>query len=137
MQFNFEGPFEGGAKVKHAAHHSAQTYDARRAGGVSVPERLGMSEGGQLARFLYVRLRHADDAVRRARWFGGRIYNNMVGGADTTYMEMPGHSLLMAMEWAGVAAPPKGVRPDRSYQLRLDVAAKRSRRCTSGVARTA
>ena len=119
MVFEFKGPFEG-SKVKHAEHHPGQPYDAAR-NEVSVPERLAMSEG-QLARFLYVRLRHADDAVRRARWFGGRIYNNMVG-ADAAYTDMPGHHLLMAMDWAGVPAP-KGVQPDRSYQLRLDVAAK-------------
>lgn len=58
---------------------------------------------GQLARLLYLRLMHVQQARRRSRWFGGWIYNCMVGAEVT---------------------PPKGVKPDRPYHLRLDVAAK-------------
>lgn len=117
--FNFEGPFEGPV-VKQAAHPAGQPYDMPRAP-LSVPEALGMDEG-QLARFLYLRLMHVQDARRRSRWFGGRIYNRMVG-AEVSHIELPGHRMLAAMRWAGVT-PPKGVQGDRYYLLRLDVAAK-------------
>jgi len=69
---------------------------------------------------LHFRLYEAGRAERRARWFGGRLYNRF-SGADPDYIPVSGVHLVQVLDAAGIDAP-DFVKARGKYLLRHDYA---------------
>ncbi len=76
-------------------------------------------EAGLLSN-LHFRLYEAEAAGKRARWFGGRIYNRF-SGADPDYIPVSGTHLTQTLRIVGIEAP-DFVTAAGKYMLRYDLA---------------
>lgn len=71
-----------------------------------------------LHQILTFRRAIAQQASRRSRWFGGRIYNKC-SGEDPNYVPLSGTHLRQTLSACGLTTP-EFVIPSGKYQLRLD-----------------
>ncbi|MFD0908832.1 hypothetical protein [Ruegeria arenilitoris] len=74
----------------------------------------------QLFGVLHFRLYETEQARKRARWFGGRIYNTF-SGADPDYVPVSGTHLMQMLDAIRIQAPDFVVASGQ-YLLRYDYA---------------
>ncbi|TDT77492.1 hypothetical protein BDE40_0779 [Litoreibacter halocynthiae] len=72
-----------------------------------------------LLQILHFRNQIAKNASRRARWFGGRLFNRF-SGEDGTYIPLSGTHLRQTLDVAGIDSP-SFVVASGQYLLRLDI----------------
>lgn len=84
-----------------------------------VADKMYMSDEHSLM-YLARRVSMAEEAQARSGWFGGRIYNRMIG-ANADFVELSGAVLAGAMVYSGHDAP-EGLDRGRDYMLRRDYA---------------
>lgn len=87
--------------------------------GSKAVEALRHSDGDLLI-WLTRKLYQAENARKRAGWFGGRFYNRMAG-EDPDYLEMSGVHLAQVLALIGFDAPPWVIARGK-YLLRYDLA---------------
>lgn len=73
-----------------------------------------------LCRFLQLRIHTADEAAKRDRWVGGRMYNTL-SGQSGQYVPMYGTHLRQCLALV-LGQIPDGIELRGDYELRLDYA---------------
>ncbi|MFV2052589.1 hypothetical protein [Aliiroseovarius sp. YM-037] len=73
-----------------------------------------------LFQILHFAIHTTENAVRRSRWFGGRLFNKF-SGESADYVRLSGAHLIQTLRVAGIQ-PPDFIVIAGKYLLRLDVA---------------